>query len=142
MNTGKVWGKKEKKENPFREKKEMIKDTYEDGSDNFGLNDKYLDDTSSSVSMKKDDVVNKNNSDYYNNDNNNDNDNNNNNNNNNNISNNNNDYCNNDNCNNDNNNNKKMKIIDMRIKSQLKIVKLYKYHITSNSIEITFLNDN
>ena len=50
----KIWDKKEKRENPFREKKEIFKDPYEDGSDNFALNDKY----SHTASIKKDETVN------------------------------------------------------------------------------------
>ena len=66
--TERVWGKKEKKENPFREKKEIFKDPYDDGSDDIGFNDKYKD----SSSIKKDEVIdNNNNNSNSNNDNNN-----------------------------------------------------------------------
>lgn len=36
-----ILNKKEKRENPFREKKEIFRDLYEDGSDDIGLSDKY-----------------------------------------------------------------------------------------------------
>ena len=36
-----ILSKKEKRENPFREKKEIFRDLYEDGSDDIGLSDKY-----------------------------------------------------------------------------------------------------
>jgi hypothetical protein len=36
-----ILNKKEKRENPFREKKEIFRDLYEDGADDIGLSDKY-----------------------------------------------------------------------------------------------------
>ena len=62
--TEKIWGKKEKKENPFREKKETSKGTNDDGSDNFELNDKRLD----SSSIKNDEITNNDNHNDNNND--------------------------------------------------------------------------
>ena len=36
-----IINKKEKRENPFRERKEIFRDLYEDGSDDIGLNDEH-----------------------------------------------------------------------------------------------------
>jgi hypothetical protein len=44
-----IMNKKEKRENPFRDKKEIFRDLYEEGSDDIGLSDKY-----SEKSIRKD----------------------------------------------------------------------------------------